>query len=704
MKMNTRIKTAMAKISLRFGHKSFRRFAVFSLLISLCFSAPTMAGWETQWIDKFEGSGVNWNNWTAQVQANYNNEVQCYTDDDSSSKKNYDVSGGTLKIIARKQSIACPGLGRQHKSWTSGRLNSKDKGEFLYGRIESRIRFLDLKGGTWPAFWMLENRIFESPIARDNDFVNWPNPGAGEIDIWEWFSNNSNDYITNFFNTSGCGSEVRYSYPGGAPNVQQWHKYALEWDENSISFYMDDTRIVSHNISGCAQYKEPMFVLLNLAMGGNLGGYIDPTLSLATMEVDYVAHCTKTNTNQAAYCDESTAATTGAGNLTIFNNSERVDWPAWDSSDESSPVVVLDSDGDHGQTMEFSASDTSYLGFTNRAINGAVGGAPFNVSSMVDNGTLEFDLKMTTSPGDINWKLKVESANSASDMNLSSSIEAHMSPQLDQWQHYSFQLSDLQNAGLDLSAIDLVMIFPQWGAGDGAVYRIDNLAFVNNVGQVTPVITSIAVTQAMVNESYRYTFTATNGDSGTLTMTATELPDWLTFDTETGVLTKIQGAGEVGDYPITLNVSDGRDTLSQTFTITVSLGSNTPPSVISAAHITAQVGTQYSYTLLTNDLEGDAVTLSASRLPSWLSFNAATGVLQGTPNSDDSGDNTVILRVSDGADTISHIFTVAVAPGPQTEGAGSSDAGAGSMNIYLLLLLFSVMLSSGLPGRLRQKS
>ncbi|MFT5003680.1 MAG: beta-glucanase (GH16 family), partial [Flavobacteriales bacterium] len=283
------------------------------LLIGLFSSITTItatAGWEVNYIDTFSGNSVNWSNWTAQIDANFNNEVQCYTDDDSSINKNFDVSDGTLKIIARKQQTNCAGLNNQSRDWTSGRINGKDKREFLYGRIESRIRFHNLEGGTWPAFWMLENRIAESPRKNDDDFINWPNPGAGEIDVWEWFANSPSSYITNFFNTGGssCGNEVRFAYPNGANDVLDWHDYAIEWDENNISFYMDDTLVTSHNVSNCPQYKEPMFVLLNVAMGGNLGGAIDPSLSKVTMEVDYLAHCTSTNQNNANRCNESTPA------------------------------------------------------------------------------------------------------------------------------------------------------------------------------------------------------------------------------------------------------------------------------------------------------------------------------------------------------------------------------------------------------------
>ncbi|WP_234496472.1 glycoside hydrolase family 16 protein [Vibrio maritimus] len=282
----------------------FRRLG---LLIIGVFTVPVLAGWQVHWIDTFEGNSVNWNNWTAQTQANYNNEVQCYTDDDSSEQRNYDVSDGTLKIIARKGTNQCMTLSGQTKTWTSGRINTKDKQEFLYGRLEARIRFHNLEGGTWPAFWMLENRIAEQPIKGDNDNVGWPNVGASEIDVWEWFSNEPESYITNFFNTAhSCGSEYRYTYPNGAQDVLDWHRYAMEWDENEIAFYIDDELVTRHDVSQCPRYKEPMFVLLNVAMGGMLGGNIDPSLQQATMEVDYIAHCQRSASNDIQYCDEDT--------------------------------------------------------------------------------------------------------------------------------------------------------------------------------------------------------------------------------------------------------------------------------------------------------------------------------------------------------------------------------------------------------------
>ena len=474
------------------------RYLFLSTVFCIALTSQATAGWQLEWIDNFDGTRVNKNNWTSQDQANYNNEVQCYTDDDTSAEKNYDVSNGTLKIISRRGTHVCEGLNNEVRSWTSGRLNSKDKKEFLYGRIESRLRFNSLKSGSWPAFWMLENRIKEQPVAGDNDNVWWPNPGAGEIDVWEWYAGQPHTYITNFFNTgANCGSEVRYAYPNGSSDVLQWHTYAMEWTQNTIKFYMDDTLVASQNVSGCAQYKEPMFVLLNVAMGGSLGGAIDSTLNSATLEVDYVAHCSATSANNLSRCVESDDSGSGivvADDISIFEGEESTSWAGWDCCGGSNPSTVTD-DAPYGEVMEFHmVQSETVVGFISRASDVA-DPAPFDASTFMADGTLEFDLKMITAPSsgqNPDWKLKVEggggpdAGGSAAEVNLSSNVEGHAGPVINTWQHYSFKLSELASAGLTINNIDLIMMFPKWGEGNGAAFRVDNLEILSNYTAPVP--------------------------------------------------------------------------------------------------------------------------------------------------------------------------------------------------------------------------
>jgi len=552
-----------------------------SALLGVVLTSQANAGWQLEWIDNFDGTRVNKDNWTSQVQANYNNEVQCYTDDDTSAAKNYDVSDGTLKIISRRQANNCAGLNGTFKSWTSGRLNSKDKKEFLYGRIESRLRFNNLKSGSWPAFWMLENRINEHPIANDGDNVNWPNPGAGEIDVWEWYAGRPSTYITNFFNAGGCGSEVRYTYPNGSADVLNWHTYAMEWTEDAIEFFIDDSLVASQDVSGCAQYKEPMFVLLNVAMGGSLGGAIDSTLNSSTMEVDYVAHCSATGGNSLTRCiqNSTTAPIVVADDLSIFENAESASWAAWDCCGGSNPTLVTD-DAAHAEAMEFRINGNTVVGFISRAPH-AADAAPFDASTFMADGTLEFDLKMTAAPsngGNPDWRLKLESDGGASDgeVLLSSSVEGHIVPVLNTWQHYSFKLSDLASAGVSLSKIDLIMMFPRWGAGDGAVFRVDNLKIVSNYVPPVTVITSTAVVSVVSGNVYDYRLEATGSDG--LIMSTPLLPSWLAFDSVSGRLSGTPTAEDVGQHQVILEVGDGVDSVAQTFIIEVTAAETIPPN------------------------------------------------------------------------------------------------------------------------------
>jgi beta-glucanase (GH16 family) len=656
------------------------------------FILPLNAGWETQWIDSFDGAGINLNNWTPQIQANYNNEVQCYTDDDSSANRNYEISDGILKIIARRQSINCPGLGNAYRSWTSGRINSKDKQEFLYGRIESRIRFLNDEAGTWPAFWMLENRIAEDPKANDNDFVNWPNPGAGEIDVWEWFSNSPNTYITNFFNaSSNCGSLFLYDYPNGGADVKQWHDYAIEWDANAIKFYIDDIMVKSHNITSCAQYKEPMFVLLNVAIGGSLGGNIDPALNLATMEVDYIAHCTVSNSNSANRCNEATpSANVVTNDLIIFDDVERSDWPAWDSDGGTNPLLITDSDLLYAEAMEFTINGSTVVGFTSRMPQ-AVNGVPYDASGIEAMGTFEFDLKTTTSPGVTDWKLKLESVGVATEaeVSLSSSIEGHASPLINVWQHYSFNLSVLAAMGLDLSKIDLVTVFPEYGSGDGAVYRIDNVKFRTNLPQAIPVITSNAISDVVINNLYTYTLKATDMDGDDLTLAASVLPQWLSFNSTTGLLSGTPTTTDIGVHNVSLTVSDGNERVIQAFSITVLSPPNTTPSIISQADRFITAGGTYLYNLQVSDAEGDALTLSIISAPDWLTFNSALGLLSGVPTAENIGSYNVTVMASDRFNSTTQTFRITVRAAQANVETGFR-SGGGSLSWWILLMVIAV--------------
>jgi hypothetical protein len=160
--------------------------------------------------------------------------------------------------------------------------------------------------------------------------------------------------------------------------------------------------------------------------------------------------------------------------LTVFADNINVSWPLWDCCAGSIPRIQQD-DVNHGSVVEFSilASPETVQGFYSRN-----GGQPYDASS---DKTFSFEMKIVSATTDANtpWFLKIEADNDISnsiDFNLNTSNEG-MDPVVGEWQTYTFDVTALSAAGINISAIDVTAIFPAWGLGSGAVYRIDNVRF-----------------------------------------------------------------------------------------------------------------------------------------------------------------------------------------------------------------------------------
>ena len=187
------------------------------------------------------------------------------------------------------------------------------------------------------------------------------------------------------------------------------------------------------------------------------------------------------------------------------------------------------------------------------------------------------------------------------------------------------------------------------------------------VVNTAPSITSTSVDNVEEGSAYSYTFTATDAEGDALTYSATTLPTWLAFDAATGALTGTPTTADVGDFTVTLEVTDSQLSDSETFTITVSALPvvNTPPTITSDAVVTGTVGVAYSYMLTATDVDNDdTLDLSSVTLPPWGVFDTTTGILSGTPDMADSYD--VELMVSDGTDSVTQAFTIVVADASAT--------------------------------------
>ncbi|WP_206747258.1 putative Ig domain-containing protein [Enterovibrio norvegicus] len=174
-----------------------------------------------------------------------------------------------------------------------------------------------------------------------------------------------------------------------------------------------------------------------------------------------------------------------------------------------------------------------------------------------------------------------------------------------------------------------------------------------------PTITGIPTTSVNEGSAYSFTPSANDLDGDTLTFSLTNKPDWLTFDTSTGTLSGTPAHADVGTITgLQLSVKDNGDgelsAALATFNITV-VDINNAPTIAGTPSTTAAEGSQYSFTPFANDLDSDTLTFSIVNLPSWASFNTATGELSGTPGNADVGTTTAIAITvtDDGAGTLS---------------------------------------------------
>ena len=194
-----------------------------------------------------------------------NNEVQHYTN----RTDNSNVSDGTLKIILKKESY-------QGSGYTSARILSKGKYSFKYGKIEVRAK-LPAGGGTWPAIWMLGDNI---------STVSWP--ACGEIDIMEHVGNQLNKIFSTMHYTGHSGGSGVGGYVMNPTATTEFHVYKCEWSPETIKFFVDDNLYYTFGNTGTMPFNQNFFIILNVAMGGNFGGAVDPAFTTGTMEIDYV--------------------------------------------------------------------------------------------------------------------------------------------------------------------------------------------------------------------------------------------------------------------------------------------------------------------------------------------------------------------------------------------------------------------------------
>lgn len=236
---------------------------------------PVPDGWTLVWHDEFDGDIINASNWTYDLGGGGwgNGESQVYTD----RPENARVENGLLIIEARKEVNENGG-----SNFTSARLKTQGLQTFQYGRIEARIKVPEGRG-FWPAFWMLGSNFPE---------VGWPD--CGEIDIMEYVGREP-DLIMGTMHGPGYAGAVGLSkWNRQEFNIaDDFHTYAIEWDANQISWYFDGELYSTYTREDVGArewvFDQPFFIILNLAIGGTLGGLVMPDTPFpAQYQVDYV--------------------------------------------------------------------------------------------------------------------------------------------------------------------------------------------------------------------------------------------------------------------------------------------------------------------------------------------------------------------------------------------------------------------------------
>ncbi len=226
------------------------------------------------WEDNFSGTTIDGSKWAYETGGSGwgNNELQNYT-----AGQNASILNGNLVIEAKRENS-------NGREYTSTRMITKGKGDFLYGRFEIRAK-LPRGRGTWPAIWML---------STDNQYGSWPS--SGEIDIMEHVgydpgkihaSIHTSDY-NHTKNTQKTASKMV------ADAMDAFHIYRVDWTPYAVRGFVDGVQYFEFVNNGKGftawPFDKRFHLILNIAVGGNWGGAqgVDNTIFPAKMEVDYV--------------------------------------------------------------------------------------------------------------------------------------------------------------------------------------------------------------------------------------------------------------------------------------------------------------------------------------------------------------------------------------------------------------------------------
>ncbi|MFT6101285.1 MAG: beta-glucanase (GH16 family) [Arenicella sp.] len=542
---------------MKYSESKFSWFVALAAIVSIGFTTPALAtkskqdkaekrhlkklkkaGWREVWADEFNASQIDLSNWSHEVncQGGGNNEQQCYT----ARAANSFVADGKLHIVAKEEAFSGPAQVDDDPSYdpndtsvtlpfTSARLRSKGKADFTYGRMEIRSK-LAAGQGMWPAIWMLPT---------DSVYGGWPS--SGEIDIMEAV-NLGTGAPNEIFGTLHYGLKWPQWEIHGAPRLMDanpaddFHVYAIEWDEDEIRWYVDGEHYQTQNSEGWynyiwqgqqtgfgvanprAPFDQNFHMILNLAVGGGLPG--NPDINWPqdrNMLVDYVRvyECKKARKGKhkhnhkgkdkhdhkgkhnhkhkgkgkksrgCSIVDDTVQLNAGVGapaisDFLIFSDGVET----LDLGSVSNTVVPGHFDNETGLVSQ-SVSDVWDIYF------GGAGNVFLTAEDMSDvegfdtgvnlaggygwanNGEIEFDMLVVNAEPDSQFTVKLDSGWP----NLGEKIIDM--PPIGEWQHVAVSVADLlanpnpNGGGVNLS--DVLNLFVLDYSGSGASVQLDNI-------------------------------------------------------------------------------------------------------------------------------------------------------------------------------------------------------------------------------------
>ncbi|WP_375748686.1 family 16 glycosylhydrolase [Vibrio sp. HN007] len=443
--------------------------------------SPETDDWELVWSDEFTGGGINQSKWNFDQNCwgGGNDEAQCYTN----RAENAFIEEGVLVIKAQKETYTGSALPEDHpnydvsntqsKPYTSARLQTKNKGDWKYARVDVRAK-LPAGQGTWPAIWMLPT---------DNVYGTWA--ASGEIDIVESVNlkvkGESKVHGTLHYGRKwpdNVYSGTSYELPDSVNPADDFHVYSVEWSEGKIRWLIDGIHFATQTSDGWytqyqdsngemvtgisdAPFNERFHLILNLAVGGSWAASqndkgIDESAFPARFEVDYVRvyQCPESvsASGECSARDDSGKVVKGkkapdlSSNQTAVINAEKVTIFDKQMADGIEPGTYKHS-GNSTYAI-YPLGDESYIEVVRTGPDGnfyLTLPKSTDLSSFMDSGRVLFDLKVISAASNAQLLVKIDSGWPAtSDYKLSL-------PESGVWKEISLPVKEIMAGGNSLA-------------------------------------------------------------------------------------------------------------------------------------------------------------------------------------------------------------------------------------------------------------